>query len=100
MDEMLKAVSRFPNGTYLKIEWAASGLLLGGTIDTVYQTDNGMPERTSSFREFYAFAFHIKDVLKNESGNAYNVNSLMEVSTQTLPSRITLENDVTVWELA
>lgn len=97
MDEMLTAISRYPGGTYLKLEWASAGLLLGGVLDTVYQTDNGKPEGTSLFREFYACTFRIKDVLQNMSGNVYNVNSLMEISMEAPPTRITLQDDTVVW---
>ncbi len=98
MDEMLKAVSRFPNGTYLKIEWADARLSLGGILDTVYQTDNGKPENTVSFREYYAFAFRIKQVLRNMSGTPYTVNSLMEISMEAPPTGIMLESGEVVWQ--
>lgn len=97
MDEMLEAISHYPNGTYLKIEWASANLLLGGLIDTIYQTDNGNPEGTSLFREFYACSFRIKDVLQNMSGNTYYVNSLMEISMEAPPTKITLQDDTVVW---
>ena len=97
MDEMLKAISRFPNGTYLKLEWTAANVTLGGIIDTIYQTDNGKPENTSTFREYYACAFRIKDVIQNLSSIQYSANTLMEVSMEAPPSKITLKNDVVVW---
>lgn len=97
MDEMLRTISQFPNGTYLKLEWASANVILGGIIDTIYQTDNGKPEHTSTFREYYACAFRIKDVIQNQSSIQYSANSLMEVSTEAPPSRITLQNDVVVW---
>lgn len=97
MDEMLKAISQYPGGTYLKIEWASANLLLGGILDTIYQTDNGKPEGTSLFHEFYACAFRIKEVLQNASGTPYPVNSLMEISMEAPPTRITLQDDTVVW---
>ena len=68
MDDMMRILSKLPNGTYIKIEWDSAMLALGGIIETIYQTDNGMPETVSGFQEYYAAAFRIKDVLKNESG--------------------------------
>lgn len=97
MDEMLKAISHFPNGTYLKLEWINANVILGGIIDTIYQTDNGKPENTSTFREYYACAFRIKDIIQNMSSIQYSINSLMEVSMEAPPSKITLQNDVIVW---
>lgn len=98
MDEMLRAISNYPNGTYLQIEWADAGVILGGVIDTIYQTDNGYPEGTSGFREYYVCAFRLRDVIKNLSGNAYNANSLMEISMEAPPTTITLRNDELVWK--
>lgn len=98
MDEMLRAISNYPNGTYIQIEWAEAGVILGGVIDTIYQTDNGHPEGTSGFREYYACAFRIRDVIKNLSGNAYSANSLMEVSMESSPTRIALRDDELVWK--
>lgn len=98
MDEMLRAISNYPNGTYLQIEWADAGVILGGVIDTIYQTDNGCPEGTSGFREYYVCAFRLKDIIKNVSGNAYNANSLMEVSMEAPPTMITLRDDEIVWK--
>lgn len=98
MDEMLRAVNEYPNGTYLRIEWEDANVLLGGVIDTIYQTNNGHPEGTSTFREYYAFAFRIKDVIKNMSGNAYSENSLMEISMETPPTSITLRDERPVWK--
>lgn len=98
MDEMLRAISSYPNGTYLQIEWADAGVILGGVIDTIYQTSNGYQEEISSFREYYACAFRIKDVIKNMSGNAYHANSLMEISMEAPPTTITLRDDKIVWK--
>lgn len=98
MDEMLKAISGYPNGTYLQVEWTEADLILGGVIDTIYQTDNGVPEGTSGFREFYACSFRIKDVIRNMSGHPYSVNSLMEISMEAPPTVITLRDDRPVWK--
>lgn len=98
MDEMMAALSRYPNGTYVKIEWTASNLILGGVIDTVYQTDNGLPSVVPDYREYFAAAFRIKDVYMNNSGNAYTPRMVMEVSYLACPSKITLEDETLVWQ--
>ena len=41
IDDMVREISKYPNGTYLKIEWENSQLVLEGIIDTIYETDNG-----------------------------------------------------------
>ena len=98
MDELMRAISKYPNGTYMKIEWDSALLALGGVIETIYQTDNGMPETASMYREYYAAAFRIKHILKNGSGQTYSSNMAMEVSMLTAPSRVFLENDTLIWE--
>ena len=98
MDELLHALSKYPNGTYVKIEWDSALLSLGGVIETIYQTDNGMPETASMYREYYAAAFRIKHILKNGSGQTYTSNMVMEISMLAAPSRVFLENDPLIWE--
>ena len=44
MDEMMKRINKFDNGTYLKVEWQNGQLVLGGRIDTIYETNNGLEE--------------------------------------------------------
>lgn len=99
MDEMIYAISQYVNGSYLVMEWENAGLVLGGQIETIYQTDNGKPERVTTFREFYACAFRITRILKNLSANAYYANSLMEISSEAPPSRISLEDGTVIWSM-
>lgn len=98
MDEMMHALSRYPNGTYIKVEWESVGLVLGGLLETIFQTDNGMPEALSTFFEYYAAVFRIKDILKNESGNTYDSNMIMELSMVAAPSKISLEDGTVIWQ--
>ena len=98
MDEMMRLLSSFPNGTYIKIEWDSAKLALGGRIETIYETDNGLPESVSDFKEYYAMVFRIKDVIKNESGQIYAGNMVMEVSPVSPPSRIWSQHDMLIWQ--
>ena len=99
MNDMIKTLSLYPNGTYIKLEWAHEGLVLGGVIDTIYETDNGKIEGTSLFREFRAFAFRVKAVLQNDNNGAYPVGSLLEISPETVPTAIYLQDDTVVWRM-
>lgn len=99
MDDMMRAISQYPNGTYLKLEWAHEGLILGGTIDTIYETDNGKIEGTSSYREYYACAFRIKNVFENPNNSVYPTGSLIEISPDTAPTSIALEDGTIVWRM-
>ena len=65
MDEMMREISKYPNGTYLKIEWENSQLVLEGIIDTIYETDNGLEEDDTGYMEFYACSFRIEKIIKN-----------------------------------
>ncbi|MBR1854816.1 MAG: hypothetical protein IJ794_17005 [Lachnospiraceae bacterium] len=98
MDEMMSVLNKFPNATYVKLEWESAKLTLGGLIETIYQTDNGLPEAVSEYREYYAMVFRIKDVIKNESGQIYSGNMVMEVSTFSAPTRIWSQNDILIWQ--
>ena len=98
MDEMMRLLSSFPNGTYIKVEWDSAKLSLGGVIETIYETDNGLPETVSDYKEFYAMVFRIKDVLKNESGQVYSGNMVMEISEMSAPNRILSQHDMIIWQ--
>ena len=100
MDEMMRLLSTFPNGTYIKIEWESAKLSLGGLIETIYQTDNGLPEAVSDFKEYYAMVFRIKDVIKNESGQVYTSNMVMEISQFSAPTRVWSQHDMLIWQAA
>lgn len=95
---MMRLISSFPNGTYIKVEWDSAKLVLGGLIETVYQTDNGLPESVGDYKEYYAMVFRIKDVLKNESGQVYTGNMVMEISEFSAPSRIWSQHDMMIWQ--
>lgn len=99
MNEMVRAVSQYKNGTYMRLEWSHEGLILGATIDTIYETDNGKIEGTPSYKEFYACAFRIKRVFENANNSVYPIGSLLEVSVDTAPSKITLEDGTIVWSI-
>lgn len=99
MDDMIKVISQYPNGTYVKLEWIHDFLVLGGTIETIYETDNGKIEGTSLYREFSAFAFRIKEVLRNDNNGAYPIGSLVEISPDTAPNFIYTQDDAVIWKL-
>lgn len=48
MDEMMREINKYPNGTYLKLEWEDRQLVLEGIIDTIYETDNRLDEEDTS----------------------------------------------------
>ena len=64
MDEMMREISKYPNGTYLKLECEDGQLVLEGIIDTIYETDNRLDEEDIRYREFYACAVKIKKIIQ------------------------------------
>ena len=54
MDDMMKALSQFKNGTYLKLSWLDRGCCIGGTIDTIYESCNDMDE-TGFYEQLISF---------------------------------------------
>ncbi|MBE5865627.1 MAG: hypothetical protein E7292_05345 [Lachnospiraceae bacterium] len=97
ISDMLLALSQYPNGTYIKLVWPHEGLVLGGIIETIYETDNGKREGTSMYREFYACAFRVKKTIQNTGSLSYPYNAILEISPDTAPMMISLEDDTIIW---
>ena len=97
MDEMMKEISKYANGTYLKVEWESGKLILDGRIDTIYESDNGLDEEDAGYKEFYACAFRVENILENSKDTICTVGSLIEISVENQPTLITLQNGSIVW---
>lgn len=93
----MREISKFPNGTYLKVEWENGQLVLGGKIDTIYESNNGLAEEDDEYLEYYACAFRIEDVFKNLKDTIYNAEELIEISIGNSPTLITLYDGSFVW---
>lgn len=63
VDEFIKALLRYPNGTKMILEWK-NGLRIQGLIDTSYETDNGLELEDEGYEEYYALAVKILSVEK------------------------------------
>lgn len=98
MDEMMKRINKFDNGTYLKVEWQNGQLVLGGRIDTIYETNNGLEENDVGYREFYACTFKIEKIFQNFTDKILKENDLMEISIENQPTLITLSNGNIIWK--
>ena len=98
MDEMLRAVSRYPNGTSLIIEWTDGGVI-SVEIDTIYETNNELEPEDRDYREFYACLLIIVNILKHSKWtNTFTIGDLMEISMYNSPSRILLKGGKLIWE--
>ena len=98
MDEMLEKISRYPNGTFLKISWENGNLIIEGEIDTVYETDNGLDEDDDKYQEFYACTVTVHKVINNLTYKIINTDDLVEVSIENSPTRIELDDGTLIWE--
>ena len=98
MDKMLTAISKYPNGTPLMIEWPDGGMV-SGEIDTIYETYNDLEFEDPSYKEFYACAFLITDIIRHsKETKPFKIRVLMEISIQNPPIKIQLKNGEVIWE--
>lgn len=98
MDELLKAINKFPNGTKLIINWK-SGVEIEGEIDTIYETNNGLDMDDEGYQEYYACTINvlaIKDPSQEHSN--IEVGGLIEVSMQNPPLSVISENGTVIWK--
>ncbi len=98
MDEMMRVINKYSNGTYLKVEWGSGELVLEGEIDTIYESNNGLDEENVGYKEFYACAFRIKNIINNINNIEYHVGDLIEISVENEPALIVLNDGSVGWE--
>ena len=97
MDKMMQQLSTHPNGTFLRISWDFGKVVIEGTLDTIYETDNGAEMDKEQYLEFYACAVLVKRIVRNLSNSPLAVNSLTEVSVENPPSAIELADGTVIW---
>ncbi|MCH5185002.1 MAG: hypothetical protein J1F64_02640 [Oscillospiraceae bacterium] len=98
MDEMMKKINKYPNGTYLKIEFSDGLLVLYGTIDTMYETNNGLEEDEDGYKEFYACLISIEKIITNLSDNILQEGDLIEISIEDQPTLIETRDGTVIWK--
>ncbi len=97
MDKIMQQLSTHPNGTFLRISWDFGKVVIEGTLDTIYETDNGAEMDEEQYQEFYACAVLVKRIVRNLSNSPLAVNSLTEVSVENPPSAIELADGTVIW---
>ena len=93
----MKEISKYANGTYLKVEWENGQLVLGGKIDTIYESNNGLEEDDHGYKEFYACAFSVENIFTSPKDKEYNIGSLIEISLENEPTLIALDDGSIIW---
>ncbi|WP_256833971.1 hypothetical protein [Parageobacillus thermoglucosidasius] len=81
MDEFIKVLNHYPNGTKLIIEWK-DGLRIKGLLDTIYETGDGLKLEDEDYDEYFACALKILSIENNPSGKVLSENTLLEVSNK------------------
>ncbi|MCM1091746.1 MAG: hypothetical protein NC413_12950 [Muribaculum sp.] len=97
MDDVVRAINKYPNGTYLRVEWDNGQLVLEGRIDTIYETNNGLEEDEDGYKEFYACAFSVENILNNSKAKECHLGGLIEISIENEPSLIALDDGSIIW---
>lgn len=98
MDEMMKAISKYANGTWLRLEWDNGKLILEGKIDTIYESNNGLEEDDEGYKEFYACAFSVEKVFNNSKDKECKKGGLIEISIENEPTLISLNDGSIIWK--
>ncbi len=99
LDKMMSELCKYPNGTELKVEWDQGKVILFGEIDTIYESDNGLNDEDDGYKEYYACAFKVKEIIKNLTDQNFEKNMLVEISIENQPTLITLEDNQIIWEM-
>lgn len=108
LDELHKALLRYPNGTKLDIEWE-NGLKVSGKIDTLYESNNGLESDEPGYKEYYACAFEVDSIIStpkpNEHSSTYEwlkqgKSPLIEISIEIDPPKkvVLKENQIVIWQ--
>ena len=63
MDSMLKAIDQYPNGTDIIVE-PVTGDTIIGHIDTIYESDNELPEEDPGYEEYYSCVIQVSVACK------------------------------------
>ena len=97
MDEMMKIIGRYPNGTFFKVSWGLREIIIEGVLDTIYETDNGL-EGDEGYQEYFACAFRINKIVQNLDSLDLKQGQLIEISKYNSPSSIELEDGTVIWQ--
>lgn len=97
MDEMMRIISRYPNGTYLKVSWGFENVVIGGLIETIYETDNGLEEDAEDYQEYFACLFKVEKIVQNLEKVSIKKGQLLEISKCNKPTNIELADGTVIW---
>ena len=97
MDELIKAIDKYENGTKLIYEFEDEGKILGET-DTIYESDNGLDLDEEGYEEYYVAVVKVISILQHSDvAKDIKVNSLIEIFFKYPISGIELEDGSLIW---
>lgn len=97
MDELIKAIDKYENGTNLIYEFEDEGKILGET-DTIYESDNGLDLDEEGYEEYYVAVVKVISILQHSDvAKDIKVNSLIEIFYKYPISGIELEDGSLIW---
>ena len=97
MDELIKAIDKYENGTKLIYEFEDGGKILGET-DTIYESDNGLDLEDEGYEEYYVAIIKVISIIQDSDVTKdIQLNSLMEIFYKSPINRIKLENGSLIW---
>lgn len=99
MDEMLKIISQYPNGTFFKVSWRLRQIIVEGILDTIYETDNGL-EEDKGYQEYFACPFKVNKIIQNSYHSTLQQGQLIEISIYNSPTSIELKDGTVIWQKA
>ena len=79
------------------MEWENGQLVLEGKIDTIYESNNGLEEDDAGYKEFYACAFSVENIVDNLKNKECHIGGLIEISIENEPTRIALDDGSVIW---
>ncbi len=97
MDSMLKAIDQYPNGTDIIVE-PVTGDTIIGHIDTIYESDNDLPEEDPGYEEYYSCVIQVSAACKDTHGRFLMPGDLTEICKNDPISRITLKDGTVIWQ--
>lgn len=98
MDNFIKEISSYPNGTSLLIEFL-NGLRIKGKLDTIYETDNGLEMDEEGYLEYYACTVEIETIKNHpqEMDKHIKKGNLIEVSIHNELLSVSLDDGTVIW---
>ena len=97
MDDLIRAIDDYPNGTRLIVEWL-NGYTVLGEIDTIYDSDDGEEPGDDNYQVTYICVFHVLEILNRSIEKEYfGKGDLIEISMKNPPSRVFTIDGKVIW---